>query len=111
MQMDLTNVIEKIKQEGVEEAEKKSTQIINDAEEKSKQILAAAQKKKDEMIAQAKEESNKLEENSKSAINQAARDVIIALKTQIITLLDLVIKKEVSDSLTSDVLKDIIIKI
>ncbi|RLI99218.1 MAG: hypothetical protein DRP08_07430 [Candidatus Aenigmatarchaeota archaeon] len=41
----------------------------------------------------------------------AARDVIIALKTQIVKFFDLIVKKEVAAALSPDVLKEIIVRL
>lgn len=111
MEMDLTNVIEKIKQEGVQEAEKKASDIIKEAEAKAKKTIESAERQKQEILKKAREDTDKLRTTGESALQQAARDVVIALRTQIITLLDLVIKKEVSAALSPSVLEEIIVKL
>ncbi|MCK4852441.1 MAG: hypothetical protein KAS86_04925 [Candidatus Omnitrophica bacterium] len=111
MEMDLGGVIEKIKQEGVEKAEEQARDIISKAEAGAEEISRSAERQKQEILKQAREEAGRTRTNGESAVKQAARDVIISLEAQIAALLKTVVKKEVSDALSSDVIKDIIIKL
>lgn len=109
MEMDLKNIIEKIKKEGVAEGEKKADDIIKQAELKAKEAINSAEEKKKEIIASAGKEAQRLEKNAKVAVSQASRDVLLSLKEEIIALFDKAMKKEVKEKLSGDTLKDMIV--
>jgi V/A-type H+-transporting ATPase subunit E len=111
MEMDLKNIIEKIKEEGVGEAEKKAADIVDRAEDKAKGIVNTAEEKKENIVKTAEKEADKLRRNAEAAINQAARDTILGLREKIITLFDKVMKNEIEEHLSTNVIKDIIIRL
>ncbi|RKY42144.1 MAG: V-type ATP synthase subunit E [Candidatus Makaraimicrobium thalassicum] len=111
MEMDLKNIIEKIKEEGVGEAEKRAADIISQAEERAKSIIEMAEREKEEIIRKAGEEDKRLRKNGEEAIKQAARDVILGLRGDIIALFDRIVKKEVTEQLSPKVLKDMIARL
>jgi len=111
MEMDLNNVIEQIKREGVEQGEKQAADIVKEAEKKAGEIVAQAEKDKDDIIKSGREDADRLMSNGEAALRQASRDVLVALRTQLTDLLDSIVKKEISGALTPEVLKDIIVKL
>jgi V/A-type H+-transporting ATPase subunit E len=111
MEMDLSGVIEKIKQDGVKKAEEEAVRIITGAEEKAKRITERAEKKEEEIIEEAKTEAAKIRKTGEEAVRLAARDAVLSMKAGLVRFFDLIIKKEVSDSLSPEVLKEIIIRL
>ncbi|MGB2600994.1 MAG: V-type ATP synthase subunit E [Candidatus Omnitrophota bacterium] len=108
MEMELKNIIDKIKTEGVSEAEKQAAGITSQAEAKAKSIVEAAQKEKDAIIKEAGQAAEKMQKNGEEAIKQASRDVLLGLRQSIVGLYDTVIKRDVSEQLSPDVLKGMI---
>ncbi len=111
MEMELKNIIEKIKQEGVEEAEKKSSAIVAEAEEKARKIVQEAQEKRNEILKDGRQQAEKFKKNAQDAVGQAVRDVLLSLRQKIIDLFDSVIYNQVSAVMSGDFLKEIIIKL
>ncbi len=111
MEMDLKNIIEKIKTEGVGEAEKEAQEMTDKAKEEAKNIIDAAEKQKEEIIAKAKQDAEKFQKNSEEALKQASRDVLLSLRQNIVALFDKVMKKEIGEQLSSEVLKEMIVKL
>ena len=111
MEMDLKNIIDRIKEEGVGEAERKAADIISQAEDKAKDTLSGAEAEKEEVLKKAAEKAGKLKKNSEEALRQAARDVLLGLRGQITDLFDRVMKEKVAGQLTPDVLKEMIIRL
>ncbi|MDP8258393.1 MAG: hypothetical protein P9L90_03100 [Candidatus Aadella gelida] len=109
MEMDLKGIIEKIKEEGVSEADKKAEEIISGAETKAKSIIKETEEKKDKILKKAAEEADKLRKNADESVKQASRDAMLALKASLIGLFDTVIKEEVSKELNPDILKETIV--
>ncbi|MGB3112891.1 MAG: V-type ATP synthase subunit E [Candidatus Omnitrophota bacterium] len=111
MEMELKTIIEKIKQEGVGEAEKKAAHIIETAQAGAKRVLDQAREERAAIIKKAEQEAAKLRDNGEKALSQASRDVLLSLREQIIELFDKVVKREVAAQLTPDVLKEMILKL
>lgn len=111
METNLKTLIEKIKKDGIEEAEEKAQNIIREAEEKAKNIIKEASNKAREIEKEAKKKAENYQKNSLSAINLAARDVLIKVKTAISEVLDKILKYEVSEVLDENFLAQILTKI
>ena len=111
MDVKLEKLIEKIKSEGIEQAEQESGQILDDAKKEAKKIIAKAKKDAEKIIDDAKAETEKLQASGKSALQQAERDAVLVTKERVTKILDNVFKKEVSDKLKPEVLVKLIEKV
>ncbi len=111
MAVDLKNIIERIKEEGVDEAQKKAGDILDKAQEEAKQTIDGAQAQKKEIIANAQAEADKLKKNGEEAMRQASRDVLLGLRESIIALFDKVVKEDVGKELSPEVMKEMIIRL
>ncbi|NQT23087.1 MAG: hypothetical protein HQ579_06600 [Candidatus Omnitrophica bacterium] len=110
MEIELNNLIEKIKKEGVDKAEKDANSIINQAKEKANGIIRDAEEKKAEIIKEAELCVSQLKKTQEKALKQAARDILLTLRGRVIEFFQRVVKEKVADQLKSDVLKEIIVK-
>ncbi len=110
MEMELKNLIDKIKSEGVEEAEKSAAAIIKEAEEKAKAIIAEAESRKNAIIRDGEAKANALKTNSEIALKQSARDVLLTLRENATQFFDRIVKEKISGELSADVLKEAILK-
>ena len=111
MDVKLESLIDKIKKDGIEEANKASEAIIQKAKEKSDLIGAESKKEAENIIENAKKEAQKLKANTESSLKQAARDLSLTLKSEIMALLDRGLKKKISTELSPEFLKDLIVKL
>jgi len=111
MEMQLNSLIEKIKQEGIQEANNKAGEIIKQAEESKKAIIQEAEEKAERIVKQAEEQTDKLKDNSHKAITQAVRDAALSLKQEIKKLFDNILKKEIQRTLSDDFIRELIIRI
>jgi len=80
MEIKLENLIAKLKQEGVEAAQKEAAEILQKANAEANAIVAKAKEDAQQIIAAAQQESQKLQRNAEAAIRQAARDTILVTK-------------------------------
>lgn len=108
MDIQLQELIDKIKIDGVASAENEAKRIIEEAHEKAQSIINDAQKKADAFMQSAKAENSRMEKASIDAIRQAGRNVLISFRDSIIAQLNAIIKKDASSALSSDVLKTLI---
>jgi len=111
MEVKLERLIEKIKEEGVTEGRKISQELIEKSKQEAKEIVNQAKQEAERIVNQAKQEATQLKKNAEMTIRQVSRDVVLALKEQLIHLCDNIFKQEVSKILTPDFLKELIIKI
>ncbi len=110
MEIELKTIIEKIKQEGVGEAEKQAQAVLDEAKAKAKTMLEEAAKKTDDMRKQAEKDAGKFKANSEEAVRQASRDAILGLKENITVLFDRIIKRNISSQLSPEVIRDMLVK-
>ncbi|MDB4349633.1 hypothetical protein OAA99_01620 [Omnitrophica bacterium] len=110
METELNRLIDKIKKEGVEQAEKDAGDIIDQAEAKAKGIIADAERRRAEIIEKAEAQAQDFRTTSERALKQAARDVLLTLRERVTEFFDRIVKEKVSGELTLDVLGEVIVK-
>lgn len=108
MDVQLQELIDKIKKDGVESAEEASAAIIADAEQKAAEIVAAAQKKADGMLSNAKAETKRMEKASVEAVTQAGRNLLISFRDGINSELSSILIHEITTAYNKDMLKTLI---
>ena len=104
MDVQLQELIDKIKKDGVVTAEAEAAKIIEASEKKAEGIIADAQEKAAEIIKKAKAETERMEKASEEAIVQAGRNMLLSFKDSLIGELDGLIKAETEKAESKDVL-------
>lgn len=108
MDVQLQELVNKIKKDGVEAAEAKAAEIIAKAEEKAAGIQAAAKKEADDLVKKAESESKRLEQAAVSAIRQAGRNLLISFREGITAELDALVRSGTSAAFDVSVLKELV---
>ena len=108
MDIQLQELIEKIKKDGVASAESAAAKIIADAEKKAASIVSDADAKADSIIKTAKAETERMEKASEDAIAQAGRNLIISFRDGINKELSALVNAETEKAMDKDLLKKII---
>lgn len=108
MDVQLQELIDKIKKDGVATAEKEAAKIIDDAEKKAETIIADAQAKAAEIIKNSKNETERMEKASEEAIVQAGRNMLLSFKDSLVKELDGLIQTETAKGESADVLAKLI---
>ena len=108
MDIQLQELIEKIKRDGVSSAETAARKIIADAEKKAASIVSDAEVKADSIIKTAKAETERLEKASEDAIAQAGRNLIISFRDGINKELSAIVNSETEKAMDKDLLKKLI---
>lgn len=108
MVKQVQELIDQIKREGVEAAEKKAQEIERLAQLQGQKIIADAEKRSQDIIAKAQQQAKKLEDSAKVSIHQAGRDTLLSVRKEVVHMLERVIAKETHASLTAESLAEII---
>ena len=104
-------LIDTIKKEGIQEANRQGEDIIREAQKKAEDIVLKARKEAERIVNDAKENAEKMKLSGEKALTQAGRNLIISLKQQITELFKKVTEAQVTSAFTPEVIKDVIIKI
>ncbi|TGV04852.1 hypothetical protein [Flavivirga rizhaonensis] len=107
----LDELIAKVKSEAIDSAEKESQQIINDAKQKAEQLLKNTEEERLQILNEAKKEADATLDKGKIALKQAARDVHISVKNDLLKLFKAVLEAEVETAFTPELYTLVITKI
>jgi V/A-type H+/Na+-transporting ATPase subunit E len=108
METQLQELIDKIKKDGLENAEQEAEKILADARRKADAIAAEAEEKAKSLRDKAKKEIQQQEHAGRQALTQAARDVIISLKKKITDIFDDILRRETEGAVKGRALEEII---
>jgi V/A-type H+-transporting ATPase subunit E len=105
MEIQLQELIEKIKKDGIEAASTEASQLKTRAEAEARHIVENARKEADAMVAKAKGDAERFEKAGIAAVGQASRNLVLAFKTEIQAILDKIVVRELGVSYSDDALK------
>lgn len=108
MEVQLQDLVEKIKQDGIASAEQQAAGIIAEAEKRAKTIIEGAEKEAETVLKKAETEAERFTHASEAAVKQACRNALIAFREGVTNALDALIKTETGSAYNSDVLKTLI---
>lgn len=111
MDVQLQELLESIKKEGIETAKQESERILEDARKEAAQIVADAETQGKSIVEKAKAEAARLEATAKDAIRQAGRDLVLSLEAQIGQIFERIVRETVSSAYDEKVLQDAIVGI
>ncbi len=109
MEAQLQELIDKIKKEGVQNAEEEGEKIVSEARQKADSIITDAEEKAKQILATAKKDVQQQEMSGKEALTQAARDMIISLEKKMSAIFNDIIKLETEKTMKGKSLEDIIV--
>ncbi len=108
MEIQLQELIDKIKKDGVKVAEEEAKTIINTAKVEAEKIVSEAQTKANKILLDAKNETDRMVKSSEEAIRQAGRNLLISFRESITKELNAIIGKNVTEVYSSDSLVKLI---
>ncbi|AHH12113.1 V-type ATP synthase subunit E [Borrelia hermsii YBT] len=111
MQFEVKDLINKIKKDGLEEAEKLASEIILNAKRDAEAIILKAESDAKELKMQAEKEAGEYKIHSLDASRQAVRDLIIATENNIKSLFKIALKDSVSEVYDDNFLRELIIRV
>ena len=108
MEIQLQELIEQIKKDGVEAAEAQAEAILSSAKAEAEKIISAAQAEADKLIANAKIENEKTVKSGEDAIRQAGRNLLISFRESVSRELKAIVSDNVNAVYSSDALSALI---
>lgn len=108
MEIQLRELIEQIRTEGVTAAEAEAASVINAAKADAEKIIADAQARADKILADAKSETERMTKSSEEAIRQAGRNLLISFRESVSRELEAIVGENVSAVYSSEALAQII---
>ena len=108
MEIQLQELIDKIKRDGIESASGDAARVKRDAEAEAGRIVAAAQKEAADIVSRGKADAERFEKAGKAALEQASRNLVLAFKAEIQALLDKIIAKATVSAYGEDTLKAVL---
>ena len=88
MEIQLRELIDQIRKDGVETAETEAEAILKAANEKAEKIIADAQAQADKILSDAKKENERMVKSSEDSIRQAGRNLLISFRESVTRELD-----------------------
>lgn len=108
MEVELQELCNKIKNDGVKSAQQESARIIGEAETKAKSIVDTARQEAERMRKEALSDTERTRASGEESLRQAGRDLVLSVKKELETIFAGVLEKNVSEALTGDALKTVI---
>ncbi len=109
MEIQLQELIEQIKKDGVDAAETQAEAILESAKAEAEKIIADAQAQADKIIADAKSENARTVKSSEDAIRQAGRNLLISFRESVARELNAIVSDNVNAVYSSDAFEKLII--
>ena len=111
MEVQLQELIEQIKKDGVAAAETEAKAIVDSAQEKAEKIVADAKAQAEKILADAKSETERMTKSSDDAIRQAGRNLLISFRESVARELKSIIGENVTAVYSSESLAQLIINV
>lgn len=111
MEIQLQELIEQIKKDGVDEAENQAKAILEQAQAQAAKIVADAQAQAEKILQNAKTENEKMVRSGEDAIRQAGRNLLISFRESVAKELQSIAGKAVGDAYTPENLSGLILNV
>ena len=111
MEVQLQELIEQIKKEGVAAAEAEAAAIIEAAKAEAEKIVADANAQADKFMADAKAENDRMTKASEDAIRQAGRNLLISFRESVARELEAVTSEKVNEVYSSGDVTGLIVSV
>ncbi len=109
MEIQLQELIEQIRKDGVDAAETQAEAIISSAKAEAEKIIADAKAQAEKIMADAKSENAKTVRSGEDAIRQAGRNLLISFRESITRELKAIVSDNVNAVYSSDAFAKLIV--
>ncbi len=110
MEIQLHQLIEQIKKDGVQAAEAQAEAIVTAAKAEADKIICDAKAQAEKMVADAKAENERTVKSAEDAIRQAGRNLLISFRESVAKELKVIAGENVNAVYSSDAFAKLIVK-
>ena len=111
MEIQLQELIEQIKKDGVEAAESQAEAILTAAKDEAEKIISEAKAQAEKLVLDAKAENEKTVKSGEDALRQAGRNLLISFRESVTKELKAILGESVSSVYSSDALAGLIVNL
>lgn len=111
MEIQLQELIDQIKKDGVEVAETEAKSIVESAKAEAEKIIADAKAQADRILVDAKSENERMMKSSDDAIRQAGRNLLISFRESVTKELNAIVGETVDSVYSADSLSQLVINV
>jgi V/A-type H+/Na+-transporting ATPase subunit E len=105
---DLQALLERIRRDGIEKAQAEAERILAEARARAGQIERDAEARAAESLKKAEQDGRAFAERGRKAVEQAARDVVLAVGQAVRSTFGEVVRREVTRALTPEALQSML---
>lgn len=108
MEIQLQELIDQIKKDGVDAAEAEATSIVDCAKAEAEKIIADAKAQAEKILADAKTENERMVKSSDDAIRQSGRNLLISFRESVTKELNAIVGDAVNAVYSADSLTKLV---
>jgi V/A-type H+-transporting ATPase subunit E len=108
MDIQVQELIDKIKKDGINSASEEAARIKQTAETEASEILEAAKKEAAQIVTRGKQDAERFEKAGIAALEQASRNLLLVFKDEIQALLDKIVAEQVGKAYGDEVFKAVL---
>ena len=110
MEQQIQDLVDSIRKEGIDEANRERDSIISKAQKEADRIIAEARANASKMIEDATKECELRNQSAKASLSQAARDVSLSLKASIEKLLAGILSADIASAMDEKLLSQLVLR-
>jgi V/A-type H+-transporting ATPase subunit E len=103
-------LLDRIKREGIEKAEKSAEEIVEGARSKAGAIIEDARKRADILVREAEDKARRTRESFRNSMRQAGRTLVLSVREEIIAMCRRLLERKVNYALTPEFIQQLILK-
>lgn len=111
MEVQLQELIDRIKKDGVKAAEAEAEAILESAKKKAEKIISNAQAEADKILLNAKNENDRIVKSGEDAIRQAGRNLLISFRESVTRELNAIVSENITAVYSSQSLAKLIVTV
>ena len=107
----LDKLIATLKTEAIDAADNEAKQIVEKAQAKAQKIVDGAESKSKELLHHAQKEAEATLNKGEAALKQAARDLTVSVRNELLKLLKAALEREVETNFTPELMEKAVLKV
>ena len=111
MEIQLQELIDQIKKDGLEVAETEAEALLNEAKAQAEKIVSDAKMQAEKILSDAERENQRVVKSGEEAIKQAGRNLLISFRESVTKEVDAILNENVKAVYSSESLAQLVIKV